>query len=722
MKKRLFKNLGKVANIISAILMVASVVTNFVPLQLAGAANSGAIWTTASNCGTPGVDLNHFAIGDHIYIHGSGFDANTSYAWAITGKPGGASGDPNIDVASGNILTDSNGDFCFDAYTVQPDDWGEYGTKVGNKGDNYQVDGVTPAPALSIVKTADPTTYSQVGDEISYSYLVTNTGNVTINGPITVADDKATVTCPAGNLASNAFMTCTATYIITQDDLDNGSVINTAHACGIYVTAPVCSTEDQETVTAVQNLSISLDKSADPTTYILVGDEITYTYVITNTGNVTLSGPFTVDDDKATVTCDAVPLGGLLPGGTLNCTATYTITQDDIDNGSVTNIAVAHGNDLTSNEDQETVTDIPRVGIHLTKVASPTTYDHVGQEITYTYTILNAGTTTLSGPFTVTDDKATVTCPAGGLAPLATMDCTATYIITQEDLDNGYVTNTAVAHGNQLDSNEAFATVYGEVNPSLSITKSATPPTYAQVGDVVNYSYDVTNTGNITLSNITVTDDKTTVTCPAGDLTPGDTITCTATYVITQADLDNWTVTNTAYAEGEYGDGQSVQSNEAQATVRRFEALLLSALCAADPTLNNAWVVTNNNIYDVDYEITNGDGTFSFAAGTPVSGNSTASFETPMSAGSTMKLFVGGVLQDTAPAAVGCLPGNFVPGIPVTGVTAPASGGEVLIPVTGVDLGALSHSLPGDLFSLSLGFFGLGLVFAGLSRKQEDKE
>ena len=44
--------------------------------------------------------------------------------------------------------------------------------------------------SVSLVKTASPLTYSAVGDVISYSYAVKNTGNVTLAGPVTVADDK----------------------------------------------------------------------------------------------------------------------------------------------------------------------------------------------------------------------------------------------------------------------------------------------------------------------------------------------------------------------------------------------------------------------------------------------------------------------------------------------------------------------------------------------------
>ena len=59
-----------------------------------------------------------------------------------------------------------------------------------------------PAPALSLDKSVtSPASYDSVGDVISYSYLVTNTGNVALAGPVTVADDKATVVCPAGGLA-----------------------------------------------------------------------------------------------------------------------------------------------------------------------------------------------------------------------------------------------------------------------------------------------------------------------------------------------------------------------------------------------------------------------------------------------------------------------------------------------------------------------------------------
>jgi len=100
--------------------------------------NSGAIWTTRDDCGDEKQNVNHYEIGEHVYIHGANFDPR-DYYWKIRGQPGGASCDPNQIVADGTFTVDESGSFCFDAYTVQPDDCGEYKVKFENKGDNYRV-------------------------------------------------------------------------------------------------------------------------------------------------------------------------------------------------------------------------------------------------------------------------------------------------------------------------------------------------------------------------------------------------------------------------------------------------------------------------------------------------------------------------------------------------------------------------------------------------------
>ena len=64
--------------------------------------------------------------------------------------------------------------------------------------------------------------------------MVTNTGNVTLTA-VGVTDPLpglSAVTCPVATLAPAASTTCTATYTVTQADLDAGSIVNTATAIG----------------------------------------------------------------------------------------------------------------------------------------------------------------------------------------------------------------------------------------------------------------------------------------------------------------------------------------------------------------------------------------------------------------------------------------------------------------------------------------------------------
>jgi uncharacterized repeat protein (TIGR01451 family) len=209
----------------------------------------------------------------------------------------------------------------------------------------------------------------------------------------------------------------------------------------------------------------------------------------------------TVADDKATVACPNVNTVGdndafLDPGEQVTCSATYTITQADLNNGSLTNTAIASAGGTPSNEAKATVTAVQDAALSLTKSASPATYSAVGQTIAYTYVVRNTGNVRLAGPVTVADDKATVACPnvntVGNndafLDPGEQVTCTATHSVTQADLNNGSLTNTARASAGGTHSNEAKATVTAVANRALTLTKSATPATYSSAGQAVAYT------------------------------------------------------------------------------------------------------------------------------------------------------------------------------------------------------------------------------------------
>ena len=270
---------------------------------------------------------------------------------------------------------------------------------------------------------------------------------------------------------------------------------------------------------------------------------------MTNTGNVTLSGPFTVDDDQTTVTC---PATATLPiGAHITCTATSTITQADLDAGHLTNVASATNGSVTSETDTATVNASQGPALLLAKTATPSTYAAVGTVIHYSYRVTNTGNVSLDGPMTVDDDKVTVACPA-----VVTLDagdhvtCTASHTVTQADIDAGKVTNTASASADGTTSNTDSVTVTASQGPGISLVKTSTPDSYKAVGDVIDYSYVVTNTGNTSMDGpVTVTDDKITVTCPpVAKLDPGESVTCSASYSIVQSDIDAGSITNKATA------------------------------------------------------------------------------------------------------------------------------------------------------------------------------
>jgi len=101
---------------------------------------------------------------------------------------------------------------------------------------------------LTLVKTADPSTFDKQGVTIDYSYLVSSTGTAPVIGPITVTDSRMTVTCPPvntvgnndGNLDPGESLICTSSTVTTGDDVSLGYILTSSVAQGANVSsAPV---------------------------------------------------------------------------------------------------------------------------------------------------------------------------------------------------------------------------------------------------------------------------------------------------------------------------------------------------------------------------------------------------------------------------------------------------------------------------------------------------
>ncbi|MGD0375753.1 MAG: hypothetical protein ABSB01_14360, partial [Streptosporangiaceae bacterium] len=316
-------------------------------------------------------------------------------------------------------------------------------------------------PSISVVKSAEPSSFAAAGETIHYSFLVTNTGNVTLSHIEVVDTDLpglSAISCPDPTLAAGASETCTATYVTTAADVDAGSVTNTATAQGDPPGSetPVVSDPSTATVPAEQAPSISVVKSAEPSSFAVAGETIHYSFLVTNTGNVTLSHVQVNDADLPGLSAISCPQSSLAPGASETCAATYVTTQADVNAGSVTNTATAQGDPpgsttpVVSDPSTTTVPVIGQPAITVVKSARPLTFSKPGTLIRYSFLVTNNGNVTLTNVQVNDTDLpglSAITCPSPTLAPGASETCTASYVTTAADVRAGKVTNVATAQG-----------------------------------------------------------------------------------------------------------------------------------------------------------------------------------------------------------------------------------------------------------------------------------
>jgi len=470
---------------------------------------------------------------------------------------------------------------------------------------------IPPAAKVGLVKTgtvvdANSDGVTDMGDKIDYSFTVSNLGNVTLN-PISVSDPKvASISCPLTSLNPGQNTICTGSYNLTQTDIDSGMVSNQATVSAKPPSgANVTDQSDPTTAGPANNAPTLTPLTQVPGIGIVktagalvdtngngradAGETITYNFHITNPGNVTLYLVGVTDPKVGNITC---PTTTLLPGGSTNCAGDpYVLTQADLDAATVTNQATAHANTPTGGTVTDlsdpttpgpgndgvtttTLTQQPAIGLVKTAAAPVDTNANgvidAGDKVNYTFAVTNLGNTTLNA-ISVTDPKVSgITCVATSLAPGQTTSCAGnSYTLLQADIDAGQVQNQATVSGTPptgpavtdlsdpttagaANNNKTIVTL--TASPQIGLVKAAGAVADANssgvldAGDTITYTFIVSNTGNMTLHGIAVTDTKVSpISCPATTLLPGQSTTCTApAYSITQTDIDNGGVSNQA--------------------------------------------------------------------------------------------------------------------------------------------------------------------------------
>lgn len=520
-----------------------------------------------------------------------------------------------------------------------------------------------PLPALTLTESnaltsdADGDGAFSVGDTVTYTFTATNTGNVPIAG---VAIDSTsfdglgtnlTLVCnDSADLEVGGTYTCTATYVVTQSDVDRGTVVTSqSEATGTPDAGTLTPATASSTWTPVAGApEITIDVTAEMTAdsdgdgFVSVGDTVTYTYVATNTGNVTLdptsiaAGEWNGDGQLSSLVCDDPAT--VAPGDTYTCTATYGVTQTDVDNGAdLSSEATASGAGA-----QMTVTATGSASIPLVahapalEVVKTHTVDGtyaVGDTVTYSIEATNTGNVTLTG-VTIADDAASFggtgslvaqTCDPSTLAPGETVSCEFTYVVTQADVDaQAEVSNSATASGVAPDGStttspadtDTWTPTAADPVIDLAITHDDPADGSWDTGDVVTFTFTLTSTGNVTTANPAITDPPVVGAGSLADLTcgsptelaPGEALVCTATYVITQDDVDTQrdiTVDTTGTATYPADTELSATANDAVTPAVAAPDMTLVKSVALMADANGDRMIDAGDVVEYSFTVTN---------------------------------------------------------------------------------------------------------------------
>lgn len=453
------------------------------------------------------------------------------------------------------------------------------------------------AKAITLTKTADPATYYQAGQQIKFNYTIKNSGSTQLGpGQFTITDTGINNNAPfnCGNadatLASGATLTCANTYTVTAADMNAATFSTNAVASG-----GGANPSQPATVAVAKTTAPAMAKGTNVQHKVLDGEwlwQIARCYgadpAKTVAANTQLANTAQL---KAGMTVNVPNIGS---NGEIHAPPQPCVTKHMVVSGDTWSlIAAKYGADpgflQYANSNTMTVGKEVRVphytagmnypipsgsttpnnpapsttGLTLTVTANPTTYSQAGQVITYTYIVKNSGTTTL-GPtqFTVTDglmNPATFNCgPAGTtLTSSATTTCTINYTISQEDLNDATISNSATATGAGAPTSAAAVATISKSVTQLTLSTIPSPANYNAAGQVITVTYIIKNNGTSTLgpAQFNVTDgliQTAPISCgpPNTTLAPTTTVTCTGTYTVLAEDLNDASLSSSAVASG----------------------------------------------------------------------------------------------------------------------------------------------------------------------------
>ena len=199
----------------------------------------------------------------------------------------------------------------------------------------------------------------------------------------------------------------------------------------------------------------------------------------------------------------------------------------------------------------------------------------LGETIEYKITVKNAGNVTISD-IKLTDqvegydaEDITANLDKTELKPGEEAVATFTHEVTEQDILAGSVKNAATAEGDGPDDKDPDPTPgttedpTEDPNPKFEVTKETTSTAAAEdgkyaLGETIEYKITVKNVGNLTISNIKLTDEiegydpvDITANLDKTELKPGEEAVATFTHVVNEEDVLADRVLNEATATGD---------------------------------------------------------------------------------------------------------------------------------------------------------------------------
>lgn len=385
-------------------------------------------------------------------------------------------------------------------------------------------------PALSLAKSA---VLAADQSTITYSFSVTNTGQTLVTN-LTVADPGLpTLVCNTiASLAVNATssFTCTGNvYTVASADRAAGRRINTATVTGKDPSNRNV-TANSQVITPLPNADVGITKGVDNSSPF-VGDNVTFTVTVTNTGPSDAADVNVVDTLPAGYTLVSVnpgtgswsapnwTLGSLTPGGSATLTMLATVNATGPYSNSATVSTTTRDVNPANNTASITPVPVASADLGITKTvdnAAP----FVGDNVSFTITVTNAGPSEATGvnvadvlPVGYSFGSATPstgrwTAPDWAVGSLAKgASATLTMLATVNAM--GAYANSATVSATTRDANPANNTAAVTPVPVASadvgITKTvdiAAP----QVGDKVMFAITVMNAGPSDAAGVSVVD------------------------------------------------------------------------------------------------------------------------------------------------------------------------------------------------------------------------